>query len=219
MLASSPRLALSIQAMQDFFPGFSLSSEATEQEGEAVWHGRVQPIQSMDQLSELLDDIHCERPVWIRPNGEVCHHPDCACTHVPQDWLNKIKNPFVNFDLEVRYRGGKQHPKVIVCRPAIPPQKARHLFGDGSICPYAPWENIWLGDRDSIVDYMGHAAVWLIKWMVWDQTGIWIGPELSHHADFLIKTIKRNQQCWCGSGLKYKKCHLTMDQLKARSAL
>ena len=26
------------------------------------------------------------------------------------------------------------------------------------------------------------------------------------------RTLKRNAVCWCGSGKKYKKCHLTADQ-------
>ena len=27
----------------------------------------------------------------------------------------------------------------------------------------------------------------------------------------------RNKQCWCGSGRKYKKCHLLEDERKASS--
>ena len=112
----------------------------------------------------------------------------------------------------------ESHPKVFVRSPVLQPHKARHLFRDGSICPFAPWENVWLWSRDTVVDYMGHAVVWLIKWIVWDQTGVWIGPEMSHAPGFLLKTIQRNQQCWCGSGLKYKKCHLAQDQLRLRSS-
>jgi uncharacterized protein YecA (UPF0149 family) len=25
--------------------------------------------------------------------------------------------------------------------------------------------------------------------------------------------LERNDQCWCGSGKKYKKCHMTDDEL------
>ncbi|HEX5081580.1 MAG TPA: hypothetical protein VFY40_06015, partial [Blastocatellia bacterium] len=64
-----------------------------------------------------------------------------------------MDDPFVSFELEVRCGGGKRHPKVFVRRPVLPPHKTRHLFGDGSICPYAPWENVWLWDRDTVVDY------------------------------------------------------------------
>ena len=27
----------------------------------------------------------------------------------------------------------------------------------------------------------------------------------------------RNESCWCGSGLKYKRCHMSSDQAKARA--
>ncbi|MBL8172475.1 MAG: SEC-C domain-containing protein [Acidobacteria bacterium] len=37
---------------------------------------------------------------------------------------------------------------------------------------------------------------------------------MSHDKSFLSRTIGRNNQCWCGSGLKYKKCHLIQDQMK-----
>lgn len=29
--------------------------------------------------------------------------------------------------------------------------------------------------------------------------------------------MSRNQACWCGSGRKYKKCHLQEDEKKLRS--
>jgi len=28
----------------------------------------------------------------------------------------------------------------------------------------------------------------------------------------------RNEPCWCGSGRKYKKCHLAEDDIKAKQA-
>lgn len=28
--------------------------------------------------------------------------------------------------------------------------------------------------------------------------------------------VSRNDPCWCGSGIKYKKCHLGADEEKAR---
>lgn len=218
MVGGSLRLDISVQAMRDFFPDFSLSLSAAKQGIEAIWQGRVQPIQSTEQLAEALDDIHCERPVWVRAGGEVCHHPNCAYGHTRHDWLDGVSDPFVSFGLEVRYGGGNRHPKVFVRSPVLQPLKTRHLFSDGSICPYAPWEDVWLWGRDTVVDYMGHAVVWLIKWIVWDQAGVWIGSELSHDQGFLVRTIERNQQCWCGSGMKYKKCHLVQDQLKLRSS-
>ncbi|MBS1789619.1 MAG: hypothetical protein JST85_17980 [Acidobacteria bacterium] len=189
MIGGSLRLDVSVQAMRDFSPNFSLSLSAAEQGIEAIWQGRVQPIQSTGRLAELLDDIHYERPVWVQAGGEICHHPNCSYEHTRHDWLDSVGDPFVIFDLEVGYSGGKRHPKVFVRSPAMPPHKIRRLFGDGSICPYAPWENVWLWDRDTVVNYMGHAVVWLIKWIVWDQAAVWIEPELSHYQGFLVRTL------------------------------
>jgi hypothetical protein len=31
--------------------------------------------------------------------------------------------------------------------------------------------------------------------------------------------LGRNDVCWCGSGLKYKRCHLEKDEEKYRAAL
>lgn len=36
-----------------------------------------------------------------------------------------------------------------------------------------------------------------------------LGPE--EHA---IPNLGRNERCWCGSGLKYKACHLESDDRK-----
>jgi uncharacterized protein YecA (UPF0149 family) len=30
------------------------------------------------------------------------------------------------------------------------------------------------------------------------------------------RDVGRNEQCWCGSGKKYKKCHLAEDEKKMR---
>jgi len=216
MADDSSRLDVSVQAMREYFPEFSLSLPTAGQRGEAVWKGQVQPIRTMDHLADLLDDIHRERPVWVQMGGEVSHHPACTSAHEHNGWVDKLTDPFVSFDLELRYGGGRKHPKAFVRRPVLQESKARHLFNDGSICPYAPWKGVWLWDQNTIVDYAGHAVVWLIKWILWDQASVWIGPEINHDRRFLVQAIGRNQQCWCGSGRKYKVCHLEQDQLAMR---
>jgi hypothetical protein len=212
------RLEASIRAMQDYFPDFSLSIQMIGSGNIAVWKGKVQPIQSLEGLNELLDDIHCERPIHVMPGGEVRHHPTCTITHAHHDWMDKLKNPCLSFELEVRYNGGRRHPKAFIRAPVLPQHKWKHLFTDGSICPYAPWENIWRWDLNTVGDYMGHALAWLIKWIVWDQADIWIGPEKSHDRNFLLQNIGRNQKCWCGSGEKYKRCHLAQDETSLRQS-
>jgi hypothetical protein len=213
--ASSP-LAASVKGMRDYYPAFPLSFKDANEGRQAVWTGRVQPIRTMERLEDLLDDIHCERPFYVLPGGEVLHHPECAEEHTHHGWAEKLTNPHAVYELEVRYGGGRRHPKVYVRDPAIPEGKRRHMFGDGSICPYAPWQPIWQWEEHTVVDYMGHALGWLIKWMVWDQADIWIGPEMEHDPRFLLRTIGPNKPCWCGSGAKYKKCHRSTDEDSAR---
>jgi hypothetical protein len=31
------------------------------------------------------------------------------------------------------------------------------------------------------------------------------------------KVPGRNEACWCGSGVKYKRCHMSSDQTRARA--
>jgi len=37
----------------------------------------------------------------------------------------------------------------------------------------------------------------------------------SEDAETPVKDLGRNELCWCGSGKKYKKCHLSEDEKKA----
>lgn len=216
MTAAASHLDLSIEGMQAYYPAFSLRIVETEAGRQAIWTGRVQPIRTTDRLEELLDDIHHERPFYILPGGEVLHHPACEASHTHHGWSKKLTNPHVVYELEVRYGGGKQHPRAYVHDPVLPENNRPHTFNDGSICPYAPWDQIWQWETHTVVDYMAHALGWLIKWTVWNQARIWIGPEMNHESNFLLRTIGPNKQCWCGSGKKYKKCHMRIDEENAR---
>jgi SEC-C motif len=206
------RLEASIEGMRDYYPTFSLSIVETGAGRQTVWTGRVQPIGTMDSLEELLDDIHHERPYYILPGGEVLHHPACTASHAQHGWSERLTNPHTVYELEVRYGGGRRHPRAYVRDPPPPEKNLPHTFSDGSICPYAPWHQVWLWDEHTVVNYMGHILGWLIKRTVWEQVGIWIGPEVSHDARFLLRSIGPNKQCWCGSGTKYKKCHRRSDE-------
>lgn len=210
------RLDASLEGMQAYYPAFSVRVSASGTERQAVWTGRVKPVQTSDRLEDLLDDIHHERPFYILPGGEVLHHPECEASHTHHGWAEKLTKPHAVYELEVRYGGGRQHPRAYVLDPVLPEEKRRHMFGDGSICPYAPWRQVWRWEAHTVVDYMTHALGWLIKWTVWDQVGVWIGPEMEHDPGFLLRTIGPNKPCWCGSGKKYKKCHRRTDEQSAR---
>lgn len=212
MSVTSPRLEASIEGMRDYYPAFSLSLVETGAGGLTVWTGRVQPIRTADRLEDLLDDIHQERSYYILPGGEVLHHPTCKTSHVQHGWAEKLTNPHAVYELEIRYGGGKRHPRAYVRDPVVHGKRVPHTFSDGSICPYAPWRQVWLWEKHTVVDYMGHVLGWLIKRTVWEQIDMWLGPEVSHDPRFLLRSIGPNQQCWCGSGDKYKKCHRRSDE-------
>ena len=217
MVDEPSRLEASIERMRDYYPAFSLSVSTVGTDQGAIWKGRVQPIRSRDGLEELLDDIHHERPYYVMLGGEVLHHPRCASSHEQHPWTNYLKRPFGVYEVEIKYSGGAQHPAAYVRDPPVPEQKRWHMFGDGSICAYAPWLQIWKWQEHTVVDYLGHVLGWLIKWTIRDQAGVWIGAEINHDPAFLLRNIGRNNECWCGSGKKYKRCHRIHDEKKSRS--
>lgn len=216
VIGNSPRLEASIDGMRSYYPAFSFSVVESATQSQGIWTGKVQPIRTTDKLEELLDDIHHERPFYILPDGDVLHHPRCVASHTHHGWAERLANPHIVYELEVRYGGGMQHPRAYVLAPVFPKEKRRHMFGDGSICPYAPWQQIWRWEEHTVVDYMAHALSWLIKWTVWEQSSIWIGSEMSHDPRSLLRAIGPNKPCWCGSGKKYKKCHRSTDEDNAR---
>jgi hypothetical protein len=217
MIYSSSRFNASTIAMEKYFPNFSISISKHSSGPEAGWKGSVQPIQTTSNLEELLDDIAMERPFYIQQGGAVFHHPDCKEIHQNYSWLNKIVDPHLAFDLEIKYWGGRKHPKAYVLSPTIPPYRRRHMYTDDSICAYAPWRNAWNWEHDTVADFMGLAIGWLIKWMIWNQTDTWIGEEVNHNPNYLLGIIGHDKQCWCGSGEKYKKCHQKLDEVQSRS--
>ena len=217
MSGSSSRLDASIEAMRVYFPEFSLSGLPLGTGPVAVWKGRVQPLQSAEHLEKVLDDIFHERPVLMRASGIIEHRPDCTATHCHHDWMERLSNPYVEYKLEVQYGGSKVHPKAFVRAPVVPLFKRRkHHLSDGSLCAYPPWKGIWQWERDTVVDFMSHAVEWLVKWMVWEQAGIWLGPEMMHDRGFLLREIRPEQECHCSSGRQYGLCHMQEDEAYVR---
>jgi hypothetical protein len=215
------RLDTSISAMADHYPRFALQTEKSLGGRIAAWTGDVQPIQSDELLAELLDDLAHDRPVYIPEGGRVIHHPYCLVgKHGPLPWLHKVKDPYVTYTLRVRYGGGEQHPRAYVLAPRLLPYKngqfhLRHNLEDGAICAYLPSDDVWSWQHNTVVDFMSHVLLWLIKWTIWDQAGIWIGREMPHTANFLVQYVKPTMQCRCSSGKEYGKCHREQDLLAA----
>ena len=48
------------------------------------------------------------------------------------------------------------------------------------------------------------------------KIGDWLNPK----EDVVVANRPgRNEECWCGSGMKYKKCHLEEDEKKISKVL
>ena len=211
MNQSALRLDASIKDMRLYYPQFSLSGLPIGTGPIAVWRGYVQPIEPCSEVVYLLDDLSQDRPVEILSGGTVRHCNGCCANHEEHDWMEEITNPHLGFELEIQYRGDATHPRAYVLQPDLPPSAWKHRLG-GAICAYAPWERVWQWQKQTVVDFMDHVLIWLIKAIVWLQAHVWIGDERSHSAEYLLQQIEPTAQCWCGSGKQYKSCHRPADQ-------
>lgn len=207
------RLDASVAQMKTWYPRFSLSGSPIGTGPVAIWKGAVQPIRSLLNLEPLLDDLFHDRPIEVLPGGTVQHLANCRATHKDHDWMEEITNPCVTYKLEVRYRGGPPHPRAYVLDPPLLKSK-KHMLGDGAICAYAPWEKAWSWQQDTVVDFIDHVLIWLVKTTVWLQAGVWLGEERRHDTAYLLNTIRPDAQCWCSSGAQYQNCHRSKDRLE-----
>ena len=84
----------------------------------------------------------------------------------------------------------------------------------GSVGRFAiDWEMTYQidGDRFIVVDQWGQSRT-IIGYPI-RQIAHAIRPEIAHQSkEPQLKTLGRNEPCWCGSGRKYKHCHMPVDQ-------
>lgn len=205
------RLQKSIEDMAEFCPNLAFTPAGAG----GFWRGVVQPIQSLEYLEGLLDDIHHNRPVYAVPGGGLRHLPTCQADHCHHEWMDGVQELRVPFEIAVHHNGNRAHPKCWVLSPIIPPTKRRHIWPDGSICPFLASEDVWVWNRDTVADFMPHVLIWLVSWLVFDQTGEWIVGEHEGTPEFHLAVLRASDQCWCRSGRKYFKCHLREDEMAA----
>lgn len=70
-------------------------------------------------------------------------------------------------------------PRVWVVSPPLD-SKAPHRFPDGSLCLFYPKDHSWhsgLLIADTIIPW---AAEWLMFYELWQETGVFLGPEAPH---------------------------------------
>jgi hypothetical protein len=203
------RLARSVEDMAEFCPNFAFLGEVA---GTGVWSGQLQPLRTTDGVVELLDDMHHNRNIYTAWRGELRHLPRCAadhCHHVWQDAL-KIEELLRTFEARIEYAGGQEDPRCWV--EGITRENGRHMWADGSICPFLSARSSWDWSRETVADFVGHVSIWLASWMVFQQTTTWIVGEHAATPGYHLTVIRPNEHCWCRSGKKYRKCHMRDDQ-------
>ena len=181
------RLERSVEAMKTDYPGFNVAYEAGEFGDVTFWRGVVQPVRQLTSLSSVLGDVEAERPVRV-VEGEIVHHPNCEVVHSVHPLSKRLIYWRTRFELRVRYDGGLADPRCWIVTPPIPLDQQRHVWPDGSICAFMSSEG-WDPDQDDVVDFMGHVAIWLLKWNIYSQTGIWLGREHQGTPDYHLKVL------------------------------
>lgn len=207
----NPRLTKSVGEMMAFCPNFP---SAIDPSGVgASWTGAIAPLTSVEYLPELLDDIHHHRPVFTVANGGLRHLTDCTASHCSHDWMSSVRGPELlrEFNIRIFYSGTHEDPRCWI--RGIDGTNGRHMWSDGSICPFMSSTATWDWRSDSVADFIGHVSIWLVSWMVFQQTSVWIVGEHGNTPGYHLRTIRPSDLCWCRSGRKYRKCHLQEDQI------
>jgi SEC-C motif len=204
------RLEASVRAMAETYPRLTFESDAERDGRPGIWRGWVQPIKAPGMITELLDDLFHDRPVFV-VGDEVKHLPSCTSPHCHHDWMTEALDMTRRFELLITYDGGAALPRCWVLNPAIPPRKRRHMWNDGAICAFLASDRVWSWNRDTVASLLPHVLIWLLKWTVFDQTGVWIGSEHLSNPLYHLRVVGPWDPCWCGSGSPYRKCHRKED--------
>ena len=196
-----------IESMRRSYP--SLRVVSTDDAGSLVWKGWLQPIRSAGELDALLDDLDNDRPVEIVRGElyELRHDRECRIVHAEHRLKSKIKEPIRLFRVRVEDFGDKRVPQARILEPPIPAHERRHTIGPDGICGFAPWKHPWNPDVSQIAEFVDHSLIWLFKQTVYSESKHWLGSETPHSTEFLLKTIKPTEPCYCGSGKNYADCH------------
>lgn len=208
------RLARNVDLMFKAFPKFAYSEGLSESGITGIWKGRVQPIKHFDETRLLLDDLSHDRALY-RVEDELIHLPNCPERHCEHPWMDADLELDREFELRITYPGKEALPRCYVISPLIPKEKQNHMWADGAMCAFLASEGVWDWRTHTVADFFPHALVWLVKWMVYDKTGIWIGAQHNSSPQYHLQIIGGNDTCWCGSGRSYRKCCRPKDQVNS----
>lgn len=196
--------------MAEDYPQFTFERDVRRSRTSGLWCGWVQPVKAPVVPNDLLDDLSHDRPVFVA-GDEVRHVASCKSVHCHHEWMAKVADLTRRFELLIEYNGGTAVPRCRVESPIIPFEKRRHMWGDGSVCAFLASESVWVWSKDTVASFLPHVLIWLVKWMVFDDSGVWIGSEHRSDPGYHLQFLDPRGPCWCGSGSPYRRCHRRQD--------
>jgi hypothetical protein len=212
----SEQQEIQLNAMAVAYPSLAATLREDAEHSLLVWEGWVQPIGSPDDLDAILIDLENVSPLHVSIDGAINSRKN------PKGKLHslssRLRSPSPIFNIRIEYDDTGRHPRAYRTFPQVLPG-SKHTFGDGRMCPYPPWEDVWVARRDTVVDFADQAMIWLVKRYVWDETSIWLGLEMSHDPVYLFTHIKPDEQCWCASSEAYSKCDREGDKKRIDSII
>lgn len=195
----------------------------------------MHPHPPSDELPLVLHDLSQERTVAVGRGGVIRHWEECPVGTDHGELLTGLKLPAVSYVAEFEYplakerAGGPVHPRVRILdseisvrtMPEHPHFNRTKDNLDSWACPIPPHDTDWAWCKGATADYLDHVAIWILKTVVWRQTGgglltsaIWVGPYSRHDPAGVLALAERGP-CHCGSGVEYAGCHRSEDLRKS----
>ena len=233
----APNFRPPARLLSEHYPGFRPAGHFLD--ASESWIGTIRPFAlcSGDDLLPILDDLDAGGDVLLQ-NGSLLHDPACQRRHRSPSYRNGLGDIGAeSFCIKVIVWPPPVHPKAISIFPeissAVFPNQP-HLFRPepraglpelptlmpDALCAYRPGDGEWSWRLGDLVLFLDFVAIYLAKHAVWvrtgaDNGGVWIGPHASHAPRDLITQLDPLGECRCGSGDRYRDCHLAVDQARA----
>lgn len=198
-----------------------------------TWRGMIQPFGEANDASEvehILADLAADRIVYVTCEGLLRHDPDCHGDHGLHEDLRPGRRLDDQYRVEIAYRTPPGHPIVRSLQPEI----TKKVFPDATdqpphllqpldaLCILFPPNREWSWEVHTAREYVDFTSIWLAKHTLWMEMrerlgpgrGRWIGSAVSHDPAEVLRVVRPQDPCPCGSARRYGVCHREEDQRK-----